>query len=336
MKLLNIFTTITIVFFLGVLGCSPETSTPPVSTPTATECPPPTPVVIYTQPRSSFLVFVLIENTHPYHESGNFQKTQEDLKAFFENNTSSGDKVVMALLSEELVEEGLNASIFFDDTAKVIDEQIPPTPVSTPTELPQPTPIPTRRTQLGATAVALTQAAENHNFQVTQTAISNSYNCDYTQVQTNYVVAASTSDANQISRNIEFAEKISASFSGITAEPEKETETLEGLRMASDFMKDNCTSEFNHCVLLVFSNLHDFREEWQSASMDVKVDLQGIDVIPVFYDCRYIDGKCEKKVSKWFEHFGYFNARSVTFLLNNKNIVEQLQLSFIQLTDGSK
>lgn len=336
MKLLNIIIAFLLVF--GVIGCSSETPPLSESTATQTECPPPTPVVIYKQPRGSFLIFVLIENTHLYHESGDFQKAKEHLKTFFQNNATSGDKVVMALLSEELIEDGLNESVFFDDTVEVIATQIPPTPISTPTELTEPTPIPTRRTQLGATAVALTQAVNNHNFQVTQTAVSNSYNCDYTQVQTEYVVAVSTSDANQISRNQDFATKIEANFSNLNAEPEEDEKarTIEGLRMAGDYMKDNCTIEFEHCVLLVFSNLPDFREEWQSVSIDIKVNLERVDVIPVLYACRYIDGKCEKKINKWTGHFNYFQAQSVVFLLNNQDIAEQLELSFIHMTDGSK
>lgn len=321
----------------GIIGCSPETPVPPFKpTVSQTECPPPTPVVIYQQPRGSFLIFVLIENSQSYHKSGNFKKTQEDLQTFFKNNAASGDKVVLALLSDDLVETGLNDSVFFDDSVEVIATQIPPTPISTPTELTQPTPLPTRRTQLGATTVAQTQAVDNHNFQITQTAISNSYNCDYTQVQTEYVVAVSTSDANQITRNDNFATEISTSFSNLVAKPEEETKTIEGLRMAGDYMKDNCTSEFERCLLLIFSNLPDFREEWQSASIDIKVNLESIDVIPVLYDCRYIDGNCEKKIKKWTEHLEYFHAKSVTFLLNNQDVLEQLNFSFIQLSDGSK
>jgi hypothetical protein len=282
------------------------------------------------------LIFALIENTHPYHKSGYFKKAQENLEAFFRNNAASGDKVVLALLSDELVERGLNASVFLDDTVEVIATQIPPTPMATPTELSQPTPIPTRRTQLGATAVALTQVVNDHNFQMTQTAVSNSYNCDYTKVQTEYIVAVSTLGANQITRNQDFANKVSTNFSNLIAEPEKESDSLEGLRMAGNYINDHCTPEFEHCVLLIFSNLHDFREEWQSASIDVKVNLEGVDVIPVLYDCRYIDGECKTKVDDWTRHFNYFHAQSVTFLLNNKDIVEQLELSFIQLMDGSK
>lgn len=335
MKLQKII--IVLLLVLGIIGCSPGTP-PPLTeiTATQTECPPPTPVVIYKQPRGSFLIFVLIENTHPYHKSGNFKKTQENLQTFFQNNAVSGDKIVFALLSDELVENGLNASVFFDDTVEVIATQIPPTPMITPTDLPQPTPIATRRTQLGATAVALTQAVNDHNFQMTQTAVSNSYYCDYTKVQTEYVVAVSTLDANQMTRNQDFANKVASTFSSLSVEPEKETDSMEGLRMAGNYIQDNCTDPFEHCVLLIFSNLPDFREEWQSPSIDTKIKLEGVDVIPVLYDCKYNDGKCKKKVTDWTGHFNYFGAKSVMFLLNNSDIVEQLNLSFIQLTDGSK
>lgn len=335
MKLLK--TIIVIWLVLGIIGCSSGTPPPtPASTATQTECPPPTPVVIYKQPRGSFLIFVLIENTRSYHKSGNFKKAQENLQTFFQNNTASGDKVILALLSDELVENGLNTSVFFDETVEVIATQIPPTPMATPTDLPQPTPIATRRTQLGATAVALTQAVNDHNFQMTQTAVSNSYYCDYTKVQTEYVVAVSTLDANQITRNQNFANKVASIFSNLSVEPEKETESLEGLRMASNYIQDNCTPVFEHCVLLVFSNLPDFREEWKSPSIDIKVNLEGVDLIPVLYDCKYVDGKCKNKINDWTRHFNYFGAKNVMFLLNSGDIVEQLNLSFIQLTDGSK
>ena len=149
-------------------------------------------------------------------------------------------------------------------------------------------------------------------------------------------MAVSTSDANIITRNHSFSSKIPIAFSNIDVVAKEKTDSLEGLKMASDYMQDNCSSEFEHCVLLVFSNLNDFREDWQSPSIDKKVNLEGIDVIPILYNCRYLDGECETKVNNWTRHFNYFNAKSITFLLNDSDILKQMELSFIQLTEDEE
>lgn len=334
MKLQKIIIVFLLIF--GSFGCSSEVLAAVQATPT--QCLSQTSVSNSgLQDRRPFFVFAFIENTLVYRNSGNINNSQENLQKFFQNNAVPGSHLVLAALSKTAVDGGLNTSVLFDESIETILAAPIITPIPTIIRLVQPTPIPTGSGQVGATLEAEKQKKIDSDFHSAETSVANAYNCASEINERERINAYATLDITRFSEKKKFAEKFSNSFSKLNYTLDEDAKPVfEGLQEAGDFIRDTCSSDFEHCVLLIFSDLKDFREGWAPSYVNVGVNLEGIDVISVLYDCRYNDGECETRMKNWNGHLKYSNAESVTFLLNKDDIVSQLEFSFALLTNKSK
>jgi len=314
-------------------------TTSPMSTLTSTPCPPPTKIVVMQETRKPYLIFVLIDKTITYRN--NFKHTQYVLKKL-SPILYPGDRLVLAWMSKSNLWYGLNESVFFDDRVEVIPTQIFPTTIPTPTILPSPTLIPTRRSNLGATAVAKTQSAVFTEVSITQTAVANGYNCIYDESATQYEIVLATLDANQQQNVNKFVQSIDQVFSSLEFN-EQDQDTIEpvfeSIQMASEFFQENCTDEYERCVLLLFSDLNDYRERFDTEAINVQIDLQNVDVVSILYQCKYKDGTCEKKIEAWENHFLHWGATPYFVFSHmspierrNEDIIKQI----IQILSGNK
>jgi hypothetical protein len=101
-------------------------------------------------------------------------------------------------------------------------------------------------------------------------------------------------------------------------EGEENNPIFESISRTADFINNECNlSLYDNCMLLIYSDLHDFRTRTDSDKVPLSDLNSQIDIITVSFDCRY-KGSCDKHLEYWNEHFSFFKAKSITFVLNSQ------------------
>lgn len=310
--------TISLSIALACIGSATETPVP-VLTSTSTPCIdiPYTPSV--EEKSMPTFYFVLVDGTLNY-DYKKVNDVSEILEKALPNFLKTGDRVVLSWINDDVPYYGIEKYIFYSDIFLVEDNQVLLTPTLPPTLNPQntATATPTSLGQLRQTEIAKTVDAvilqEQENIQKAL----NDYFC-----QKGEAIA----EINEINKIIEqlrrdsvnaFSLDIRNSFPTLEQYETSEGNPLfEVLGEAADFIKTECSlTNYSDCVLIIFSDLKDFRENFPSEKVPYS-DMAGkITVLPVFYECQYITS-CENKISNWERHFRFFNSGDIYFVLNS-------------------
>jgi len=301
-----------------IAGCNAELQSDNSST--ATVCANPVTPQFPILDGTRSLIFVLVEANSTYYEAGNIHRTQTTLKYVLPKLMKPGDRLILAWIENNEL-EGLNKTVFFDATADLVAIPMTPTMPTAPTSIPRPTETPFAR--LRETALAETvQAAD-----VTSTASYYDYVCQFADWSKR---AQSTADASRAQIKTSVDNLVGSADTKLQSNDlaqfldDASPHIFETISRASKFLGDMCApGKYDHCVLLFFSNMKDWRRDQDPKYLRYSTDLNRIGVAVVLYSCRYDDDECGKRIAAWQKHFDAYHT-TLHFVLDG-NIEGDLQ-----------
>lgn len=311
-----------IVILIGVMilfACvSGNSVTQTVVTPTNTPCPdvPYTPSISSIQKPTFY--FILIDGTLNY-TNQHIDDSRKVLELALSSLLKTGDRVVIGWINDDTQYYGIESTIFHNEVFAIDTSIVSLTPTLPPTLGPfnTPTVTPTSAGQLRQTEVAKTvDSAQQQEQEAVQKAINN-YLCQrgksVAEIEeiNNLIEGLRTESANS------FVKKLSSKFPATGEfEASKNNPLFEVVSETTDFIKAECDLLiYENCVLVVFSDLEDFRENYSSDKVPYSNMAGIVDVLPVIYKCQFSTA-CDKKLGKWNEHFLFFEAWNFVPILN--------------------
>jgi len=306
-----------IASFISILACGTSTATPTDAPPTPTVCPPVswTPLI----EREPIFLFVLIDGTYGYYKEGNIDHVKETIRHSFLQVLQTGDRVVIGWIRDDTQHFGIEQTIFYDSSFVVEADTtalplIPPSPTSYLLDngLASATPPPG---QLKQTEVARTIDAAK----TIEAASIQQYFCDLGESIVEINRVNDIIESIRVASASQFVDKIHGKIPGEDGfEGEENNPIFESISRTADFINNECNlSLYDNCMLLIYSDLHDFRTRTDSDKVPLSDLNSQIDIITVSFDCRY-KGSCDKHLEYWNEHFSFFKAKSITFVLNSQ------------------
>lgn len=305
-------------FFLFACLGSP-TVTAIVDTPTNTPCP----EVTWTAPteQKPVFYFFLIDGTVLYSQKNHISDTRSVLNFSLPKLLHTGDKVAFGWINNDTEYYGIEKTIFYNNVFVVKAENISPTPTFPPALTPLSTPLtatPASLGQLRQTEVAKTVDAAK---QIEQESIQDSINEYLCQRQKTVIEIDEINQIIETARTnsvTKFIQDISNTFpSDAQFEDQTSNPVFESIATTANFITTECNlSIYSNCVLVIFSDLEDFRQNNASDKVPQSQMSSNIDVLSVIYSCQYASG-CKEKTTKWAEHFFHFSAKNFNWVLNS-------------------
>ena len=319
-----------LVSFLILNGCTglgiiptPIDRTP--SSPTSTRCP-----NIYLATPSSlenapvFLAFLIQEDSQG--RGWHFSKDSFDtMYRVLPVITEPGDRLVVFRLGPPKFDDAL---VFIGKVGDVSHPSIPSTLTPWPTvtsTIPPTTPTP--KEPIYQTATAAVASKTQSVIDVTATAVTILNICGEQVWGSDFAVMATQWEVTrQAAKNV-FGTKTSNinpnnGVNGI------QNQVYEGLDHATRAFKAECNNGiYRRCMLIIFSDLTEWRPS--APQFDVPIDLKGIDVMSVLFNCPVLfSPDCSAVQNNWSKIFKSFGANSSTFISGEE--VEKKLIDFIR------
>lgn len=310
----HLFIIILVIMF--VLSCvGSNTGTPTPVQPTNTLCPE-IPYNPTAEIKPTFY-FVLIDGTLNF-TSQRIADSQQALESSLLSLIRTGDRVSIGWINDDTQYYGIEKNLLFTDVFAIEADSIPITPTLPPTLKPfeTATVTPTSVGELRQTAVAKTvDTAKQQEQEAVQRAI-NEYLCQQGKTIVEISEINNLIESLRLQSANLFIQNLSNKFSSNTIQPTANYPFFEVLAEVTNFINFECDLEvYSNCVLIIFSDLNDFRENLDSDKVPYSDMEEKIDIVSVLYQCQFATA-CETKLNNWTRHFDYFNNRSFIQIFN--------------------
>jgi len=307
----------------------------------------PCPEMFWTPPveHRPIFYFFLIDGTLLYYQNNHITDARSVLKLSLSEILYTGDRVVLGWINNDTIYYGIEKTIFYNSVFVVEAKKISLTPTFPPTPNLQSsteTATPTSIGQLRQTEVVKTVDAAKQIEQESIQKSINEYLCQRGRTIAEIDKINQIVDAIRTESRKKFSQEISDKFpSDSQFEDQINNPVFESIATTANFVNQECSlSIYSNCVLVIFSDLEDFRYTYPSDEVPQSNLAGNIDIVAVIYDCQFATA-CETKINKWTDHFSFFDARSFTRILNsnadktfyNETIAEDFTNSIKNLQD---
>lgn len=308
-----------VINVLFVLACVGSNLGTPTTTPTQTSTPclevPYTPTVEYGKP---IFYFILIDGTLNY-DVQRIDDVRKVLGLTLSSTLQTGDRVIVGWINDPAQYNGIESTIFYNDVFLVESGDLPLMPTLPPTLGPFSTATitPTSIGQLRQTEIARTVDAVKRQEEDFIQDMINEYFCRKGESVAKIEEIQTLVGGLKRDSIASFVEQLQNQFpSAEEYEFSENNPFFEVLSRTSNFITAECDLNiYSNCVLLIFSDMDDFRQNLSSNKVPYSDMIQKIDVVPILYKCQFATA-CDGKMKKWSEHFNFFHSRSLGFVLN--------------------
>lgn len=275
----------------------------------------------------NMIVTLLIDSTDAYRGEGHFERAVQSTSRFFNQHVGLNSLIYVGRIGtntnqsttiKEIVVDYIRVDRPTIDFSQGLPELIIPT--STPKLISTATATP--RDQLDQledyktqTAQPLVEAASMTAEALTLSQTEAAFNCDILNpaiVEQNAAVATYQFQLQQEREELlnEYGE-VREQLVEIDINSRPIFETL--AEVGNLFLPCE-SSDYSSCLLIVFSDMLDWRYNREPQDVGIEMSLNNVDVIVVLFDCELTTDECLNRQERWAAHFSYAGASSVRFV----------------------